>query len=429
MFKTYSKLRCPRFLLMLLIVLSMVSTGCNHNRRNQPVEPTLNPSTSVVAAPEPVPTFTPIPAVRVQPTDTPVSLELKANATPNPTSTPKPQVIPVTNGPSNLRRGPGTNFSLSGQLETGVPVRLIARNSDETWLQLESGLWIWAQLVDHIPSGLPVATVPLTPTDTPRPASTPIPVAVVLTVGQGQHRVGIDVKPGLYRSDGGAWCYWERSSGMSGEISQIIANANPDGQTYVEIVGSDVAFMQSGCTPFVEVTEELKRTLQPPPNSQYGPGQYLVGVEVQSGLYRSDGGEWCYWERTSGMSGEISQIIANANPDGQTYVEIAGSDAAFMQSGCAPFVEVTEELKRTLQPPPNSQYGPGQYLVGVEVQSGLYRSDGGEWCYWERTSGMSGEFRQIIANANPDGQTYVEIAGSDAAFMQSGCASFVPESR
>ena len=66
-------------------------------------------------------------------------------------------MYPAVNGTSNLRSGPGTEFSRVGQLVPGTPVHPVAYNGDGTWLQLASGNWIWARLVDRIPSGLPGA--------------------------------------------------------------------------------------------------------------------------------------------------------------------------------------------------------------------------------------------------------------------------------
>ena len=66
-------------------------------------------------------------------------------------------MYPAVKRRSNLRSGPGTEFTRVGQLASGTPVHPVAHNGDGTWLQLASGNWIWARLVDRIPSGLPGA--------------------------------------------------------------------------------------------------------------------------------------------------------------------------------------------------------------------------------------------------------------------------------
>ncbi|MDH6521816.1 cytoskeletal protein RodZ [Streptomyces sp. SAI-135] len=70
-----------------------------------------------------------------------------------------------------------------------------------------------------------------------------------------------------------------------------------------------------------------------------GDGTYIVGEEVRSGTYRTDGPEDaalpnCYWARLSGTSGELNEIIANANTTGPTTVTISASDKAFQTTGC-----------------------------------------------------------------------------------------------
>lgn len=58
------------------------------------------------------------------------------------------------------------------------------------------------------------------------------------------------------------------------------------------------------------------------------------------------------------------------------------------------------------------------HAVGTEVKPGLYRTTGRG--YWERLSGSSGEFEEIIANGNGNGgQTYVEIKATDKFFKTS----------
>lgn len=184
MFRKYFGLRCATLLFGLLIVFSPVLAGCGSGSFDQPSEPTPLPPTPVVAEADAIPTFTPTPdavpeptdtPVSPQPTNTPVAPDPTATPVPRPTATPEPPpAVPVTNTTSNLRRGPGTDFARAGQLPRGASVQPVARNSDGTWLLLDSGVWIWAQLVDHVPSDLPVVAVPPTPVP---PTSTPVPQA------------------------------------------------------------------------------------------------------------------------------------------------------------------------------------------------------------------------------------------------------------
>ena len=63
----------------------------------------------------------------------------------------------------------------------------------------------------------------------------------------GTWRVGVDIQPGTYRTEGANSCYWERLSGFTGSLGDIITNANPDGPAIVTILPSDVGFMTDGC--------------------------------------------------------------------------------------------------------------------------------------------------------------------------------------
>lgn len=79
----------------------------------------------------------------------------------------------------------------------------------------------------------------------------------------------------------------------------------------------------------------------------------------------------------------------------------------------------------TPEPEP-AEYGDGTYLVGSDISPGIYRSQGGSLCYWERLSGLSGEFNDIIANGIEEGTAIVEIQESDAAFKSQGCGTWTP---
>ncbi|MCD7437291.1 hypothetical protein K4B79_03535 [Streptomyces lincolnensis] len=73
--------------------------------------------------------------------------------------------------------------------------------------------------------------------------------------------------------------------------------------------------------------------------------------------------------------------------------------------------------------------GDGTYIVGDDIRPGTYRTDGPEEsvipnCYWARLSGTSGEFDEIIANANTAGPTTVTISASDGAFQTTGCKTW-----
>lgn len=73
--------------------------------------------------------------------------------------------------------------------------------------------------------------------------------------------------------------------------------------------------------------------------------------------------------------------------------------------------------------------GDGTWLVGTNadrIKPGVYRSEAGQPCYWERLSGLSGESVDLIANGYRTGQQLVEIKATDYAFGAQGCGKWVP---
>lgn len=110
----------------------------------------------------PVPTWTPTSVA----TNTPLPPTIPAPThTPTPTRTPRG--LGTVTGNANLRAGPGTNFTVVGDIAQGEAVRAIAQSSDGLWLYLATpaGKWIFADLVEGEFASLRVKTVP-----------TPVPV-------------------------------------------------------------------------------------------------------------------------------------------------------------------------------------------------------------------------------------------------------------
>jgi Protein of unknown function (DUF2510) len=71
--------------------------------------------------------------------------------------------------------------------------------------------------------------------------------------GSGTFLVGSDIKPGTYRSVDNSFCYWARLSGVSGDLNDILANDNVEGQALVQIEGSDEAFETNGCNEWTKI--------------------------------------------------------------------------------------------------------------------------------------------------------------------------------
>lgn len=180
---------------------------------------------------------------------------------------------------------------------------------------------------------------------------------------------------------------------------------------------------QPPTSPPVTPTPAPTATPTPQPTSQtFGDGTWLVGSEIQPGIWRnSDSSNSCYWERLSGLGGTLGEIIANEFDDSIQTVEIKPSDLAFHANRCGTW-------SQTLTPPssgPNQPFGPGVWLVGEEIAPGIWRnSDSSNSCYWERRSGLGGTFGEIITNEFDDSIQTVEIKSSDVAFYSHRCGTW-----
>jgi len=163
-------------------------------------------------------------------------------------------------------------------------------------------------------------------------------------------------------------------------------------------------------------------------------GTYQVTPVLQNGtatagLWHSLGGDGCYWERMSGFSGSVDDIIANSfSSGGPRWVEIKAGDAGFQTSGCFPFVLEPGPYARPFATP-GSPFDQGQFKVGYEIAPGTYSAPGAapdDGCYWERESGFGGTLDDVIANdfTFGPGAQVVTIDSNDVGFSSSGCGTW-----
>ena len=158
------------------------------------------------------------------------------------------------------------------------------------------------------------------------------------------------------------------------------------------------------------------------PEPAFGPGTHVVGEDVQPGVYETgivEGLRSCYWERLSGLSGQLEDIIANGNVANHDVVEIMEGDAGF-GTDCDAWYRLTE------RDPLLTEIPEGKWVLGSHITPGTYEAAGGDTCYWERLSGLSGTSDDIIANELPSGQAVVEIADEDVAFNSTECGEWAP---
>ncbi len=165
-------------------------------------------------------------------------------------------------------------------------------------------------------------------------------------------------------------------------------------------------------------------TPPPPPASfiTFGPGTWLVGSEVPAGTYRTrTNREACYWERLSGLTGDLDDIIANEFSDHTQVVTIAPTDLAFStDSDCGIW---TNDLSPITQSP-TAPFQDGQYIVGTDIAPGVWRAPGGDGCYWARLEGFSHRIADIAANDFAPINPTVQILPGDKGFETNECGAW-----
>ncbi|WP_165987798.1 hypothetical protein [Streptomyces sp. YIM 98790] len=153
----------------------------------------------------------------------------------------------------------------------------------------------------------------------------------------GRLEVGTDIQPGLYKSVGNDFCYWERNNGGEDELDSIIANDTVEGQAYVQIMESDVYFDTEDCGDWTPVPDGVtgEQATEIPGNG----GTFMVGVDIAPGTYKSaENAEECYWERLTDLSGSLDSIADNDFASGQAIVTIEEGDAFFTSNYCDDWV-------------------------------------------------------------------------------------------
>lgn len=154
----------------------------------------------------------------------------------------------------------------------------------------------------------------------------------------------------------------------------------------------------------------------------YGTGTYIVGEDIESGLYRATVGNsgMAYIERSKDLSMELDSILANIILTGDGYVEILSSDKAVS------LMDVTLEKidLETLTPDIKTEVADGIYLVGYDIEPGTYKVEVTDETtgmgYVQRSRSLAMGMDDIIANDIVQGSSYVEVAADDFALNLQG---------
>jgi hypothetical protein len=153
-------------------------------------------------------------------------------------------------------------------------------------------------------------------------------------------------------------------------------------------------------------------TVQPAP-PHFGDGIFGVGSDIAPGTYRTRANtNGCYWERRSGTSGDLSDIIENDSTNVSAIVTIARSDEAFKSERCGTWTQDLSPITKSK----TASFKGGTYIVGKDISAGTWRSSGGDGCYWERVKAFSGNAADIIDNDFADGPAIAAIERTDVGF-------------
>ena len=154
----------------------------------------------------------------------------------------------------------------------------------------------------------------------------------------------------------------------------------------------------------------------------FGDGNWIVGTDIEPGTYRNDDSSaLCLWQRLSGFSGEFDDIIASDLTEAITIVTIEATDTGFSSEDCSTWSTDLSPLTSS----PEADFGDGTWIVGGDIAPGLWRNDDSSaLCLWQRLSGFSGEFDDIIASDLTEDVATVEISGSDIGFDAQDCGTW-----
>lgn len=255
--------------------------------------------------------------------------------------------------------------------------------------------------------------------------------------GQNRYQTAVEVSRGIF-SPGVSKVYVATGAGfadaLSGGSPAALAGAPlllstreclpPEVKAEIDRLAPDTVVLLGGVGALAPAIDSLSVcTPPPPPPFTFGDGTYRIGVDIPAGTYRTrTPSSGCYWQRLSGFSGELADINANEYSDHHQIVTIDASDVGFSTEGCGTW---TNDLS-ALNGEPGGPFSSGTFSVGVQadIAPGTWTAPGGESCYWERRSGYSGEFGDIIANDFGPTGPVVTIDPADVGFSSSDCGTW-----
>lgn len=187
-------------------------------------------------------------------------------------------------------------------------------------------------------------------------------------------------------------------------------------------------------TPTIGNTEQeqiTKNTINTTPVTKpkdkiksYGNGTYLVGKDIESGLYRVIINDSImhmgYVERANDITMDLDSIIANIALTGDGYVEIKSTDTAVKLQGVKIHKVDISKLNKNIK----NTVSNGIHLVGYDIEPGTYKVEVTDTTmnmgYVERAKSVAMGMDDIIANEVFQGPGYVKVMETDFAIKITG---------
>jgi hypothetical protein len=113
-------------------------------------------------------------------------------------------------------------------------------------------------------------------------------------------------------------------------LGDIIANDLLRGPVIVDIAPGDAGFNSRDCGTWSIYAPSTITT-------SFGDGVWSVGGRIPAGRYQGAGGPSCYWERKSGFSGTLGDILANDFGSAPIILDVLPTDAGVKTQNCGTF--------------------------------------------------------------------------------------------
>ncbi len=172
----------------------------------------------------------------------------------------------------------------------------------------------------------------------PAPVLDEVPAMVVASTApgpfnDGSYTVGTDIQPGTYINAGATPCTFRIDTVFSDVaiIPTQTASRTSANQSVVTLTPNDIKFVSTGCgtwDPAISRTTFM--------TGEISDGDHLLGVDMAAGVWHTDGGPGCGWQRRNGYEESLldNRIIAQGAATGPTDVEIPDTDFGFTTTGC-----------------------------------------------------------------------------------------------